>query len=94
MEYQSFLAERRNLIARVIAEGYELLTEKGAKKEPKIDLKALVREGETPGQEFKSTLRTNLHTRQQDPRMEFGCLRTIAGFINHSGGRLIVGVAR
>jgi hypothetical protein len=93
MEYQSFLAERRNLIARVIEEGYELLTEKGAKKEPKIDLKALVREGETPGQEFKSTLRTNLHTRQQDPRMEFGCLRTIAGFINHSGGRLIVGVA-
>ena len=25
--------------------------------------------------------------------MEFGCLRTIAGFINHSGGRLIIGVA-
>ena len=41
MEYQSFLAERRNLIARVIAEGYELLTEKGARKEPTIDLKAL-----------------------------------------------------
>jgi hypothetical protein len=93
MDYQSFLAARRNLIARVIAEGYDLLSDKGTKKEPKIDLQALVREGETPGQEFKSTLRTNLHTRQHDLRMEFGCLRTIAGFMNHSGGRLIVGVA-
>jgi predicted HTH transcriptional regulator len=42
--------------------------------------------------EFKSTLRINLHTRQKDARMETAVLKTIAGFLNTRGGRLIVGV--
>jgi predicted HTH transcriptional regulator len=42
--------------------------------------------------EFKSTLRINIHTGQKDPRMETAVLKTIAGFLNTRGGRLIVGV--
>ena len=49
--------------------------------------------GETDGVEFKSTLRTNLHTGERDGRMESTVLRTIAGFLNMSGGTLIVGIA-
>lgn len=93
MEYEEFLAARRELIAKVIREGYATLEDKRKVKEERLDISRLVREGETPGQEFKSTLRTNLHTKQHDPRMELGCLRTIAGFVNHSGGRLVIGVA-
>ncbi len=43
--------------------------------------------------EFKSTLRTNLHTGSKDPRMELAVLKTLAGFLNSNGGTLVVGVS-
>lgn len=43
--------------------------------------------------EFKSTLRTNLHTGQKDPRIEMAVLKTIAAFLNTKGGTLIIGVS-
>ena len=43
--------------------------------------------------EFKSTLRTNLHTNQRDSKMEYAIVRTIAGFLNTNGGTLMVGVS-
>ena len=57
------------------------------------DLAELIRKGETTAVEFKSTLRINLHTGQQDPKMVLSCLKTIAGFLNSHGGTLIIGVA-
>jgi len=93
MEYGEFLEARRELIAGVIREGYSTLQDKPDEEQKSVSVAEIIRLGETGGQEFKSTLRLNLHTRQNDPRMEFGCLRTIAGFVNHNGGSLIIGVA-
>jgi predicted HTH transcriptional regulator len=53
----------------------------------------LINAGETDSVEFKSTLRTNLHTKEKDPKIELMVLKTIAGFLNAKGGTLVVGVA-
>ncbi|MCA1751319.1 MAG: putative DNA binding domain-containing protein [Flavobacteriales bacterium] len=55
--------------------------------------KILIQKGENQNVEFKSTLRTNLHTGKKDPRMEFAVLKTTAGFLNSDGGVLFIGVA-
>ncbi|MEB3440585.1 response regulator [Pseudomonas sp. A2] len=49
--------------------------------------------GETDTVEFKSTLRVNLHTGQKDREMEKSVLKTVAGFLNASGGSLFVGIS-
>lgn len=97
MEYPAFLEKRRELMARIVHEAYDKLSGAG---EPKMTapapraVEALVREGEGKTIEFKSALRVNLHTGQRDPRIEFSCMRTIAGFLNsQGGGTLVIGVA-
>lgn len=52
----------------------------------------LIKEGENERAEFKSTLRTNLHTNDHDRRIEHSVLKTIAGFLNSEGGCLLIGV--
>jgi len=94
MDYRDFLVRRRELMAKVIRDGFELLRE-GAEfkeKQQSLPVEDLVAEGETSEIEFKSTLRTNLHAGEKDSRMEQSCLKTIAGFINKQGGKLIIGV--
>ncbi len=95
MEYSGFLEKRRELMARVIRDGYGRLVGEHEHVKPKVlDVAALVKGGEGVTTEFKSTLRTNLHTRKPDPKMEFTVLRTVAGFLNSaSGGALVIGVA-
>jgi len=83
-------------MAKVIAEGYATLIaagpgQVGEKKE--LDLAALITMGESDAVEFKSTLRTNLHTGQQDSKMEAAVLKTLAGFLNTVGGTLVVGIS-
>jgi predicted HTH transcriptional regulator len=58
-----------------------------------IDIGDLIRNGETDATEFKSTLRTNLHTGVTDEKIQLACLKTIAAFLNAKGGSLLVGVA-
>lgn len=53
----------------------------------------LIKIGESPNTEFKSTLRINLHTNTPDDKMELACIKTIAGFMNTKKGTLIIGVA-
>lgn len=93
MDYEKFLRSRRELMAKVISNAYAALT-KGVtpKADAKVLLADLVSQGEGTSVEFKATLRTNLHTGQKDPRMEHAILRTMAAFLNSSGGTLIVGV--
>lgn len=56
-------------------------------------IEEIVAEGEGNTIEFKSTLRVNLHTNEQDPRMEHSALKTIAAFLNsHEGGTLVLGI--
>jgi hypothetical protein len=52
----------------------------------------LINEGESEAMEFKSTMRTNLHTKQVDKRMEHAVLKTVAAYLNSSGGTLLIGV--
>jgi len=83
------------MIAQIIAKGYQTLTT-GLEEEKEVEdfeLGKVILSGESTALEFKSTLRTNLHTRSTDPRMELSVLKTIAGFLNTNGGTLIVGVS-
>jgi hypothetical protein len=52
----------------------------------------LIRCGEHETCEFKSTLRTNLHTGKVDRDIEHAALKTLAAFLNKHGGSLLIGV--
>jgi hypothetical protein len=94
MEYKHFLSLRRERVARFIGEAFRKLSGAPASAGPaRVDIEDLVRAGEGDRVEFKSTLRTNRHTGQADPKMELACLKTIAGFLNSQGGTLVVGVS-
>jgi len=96
LDYPEFLEKRRELMAGVIADGYaKLVTGEREEDLPtaEVDLLRVVTSGESEVVEFKSTLRTNLHTRSKDPRMELAVLKTLDGFLNTNGGTLIVGVS-
>ncbi|MEK6873016.1 MAG: ATP-binding protein [Nanoarchaeota archaeon] len=54
---------------------------------------ALIKKGENDRLEFKSTLRTNLHTNQFDRKIEHSTLKTISAFLNSGGGILLIGVS-
>lgn len=95
LEYNEFLIQRREKIARIISDAYHLLASSEAleiEEGKAISIEELVLTGETTDVEFKSTFRVNLHTGQKDPRMEQACLKTIAGFLNTKGGTLVIGV--
>jgi hypothetical protein len=94
MRYEDFPVDRRSRMARVVRAAWERLS--GKTKAPNASALAvadLVAGGETGEAEFKSTLRTNLHTGMPDERMHLAALKTIAGFLNAAGGHLLVGVA-
>ena len=96
LEYRDFLEKRRELMAQMIAEGYATLIATEIDEDAgttDFDLSQVVLNGESEAVEFKSTLRTNLHTSSKDPRMEFTVLKTLAGFLNTNGGTLIVGIS-
>lgn len=93
MKYADFLVRRRELMSRQIRAAYELLGIVSKVTPATLTAEQLIKGGETKAIEFKATLRTNLHTKQPDPKMELGCLKTIAGLLNSvAGGTLIVGV--
>jgi len=95
LPYPTFLIERRELMARIIRDGYANLSESSEQTKPglTIPIHQLATQGESITLEYKATLRTNLHTYQVDSRMELGCLKTVAGFLNsRNGGTLLIGV--
>lgn len=92
MSYDVFLRERRTLIAQTIRAAYENLAGKKERPVSVVSVADLITSGESDATEFKSTLRTNLHTGEKDPRMEMAVLKSVAGFLNAKGGALIVGV--
>ena len=53
---------------------------------------SLIEDGENEFVEFKSTLRYNLFTKKFDKEIEHATLKTVAAFLNTSGGTLICGV--
>jgi len=57
------------------------------------DLCHLINSGEGTHLEFKSTMRTNLHTDKPGKEIELAWLKGIAAFLNTEGGILLIGVA-
>ena len=99
MDYREFLEKRRELIAQIIREGYNILIAGTGPPHLSVDsledfdLQAVIDSGESDAVEFKATLRINLHSDKPDKRMELSVLKTLAGFLNTNGGTLIVGVS-
>jgi predicted HTH transcriptional regulator len=52
----------------------------------------LIEKGESYNLEFKSTLRWDLYQNKKNSAMEHASLKTIAAFLNSSGGVLMIGV--
>lgn len=53
----------------------------------------VIARGETDQIEFKSSARCNMHTGKRDDRMEHVVAKTLAAFMNSSGGTLLLGVS-
>ena len=94
MPYDTFLSERRKLMGEVVRAAWKKLRGGVSESEAASPTAAeLIASGETEGVEFKSTLRTNLHTGQIDEKMHLAVLKTLAAFLNAGGGTLLIGVA-
>jgi len=91
LDYSAFLERRRQLIARVVREGFSTLwTGKSTHQEATTE--DIIVAGESQTTEFKSTARWNLHTQQPDPKLEHVIVKTVCGFLNAEGGSLLIGV--
>lgn len=95
MPYADFLSRRRKLLAQVVRQGFERI----GSVDPEVaspaptSLAKLIAEGESASVEFKSTARWSLKDGRVHDGVEFAIVRTVAGFLNTSGGTLIIGVA-
>jgi len=61
--------------------------------EPQRDLAALIATGENDSLEFKSSFRWDLKEQRTNRALETVILKSLAGFLNGSGGTLLIGVA-
>ena len=75
-------------ITKIIAKKHSVL---GLKRKD-INTKDLIKQGESDYVEFKSTLRYNLKANKNDVNIELASLKTVAAFLNTSGGTLLIGV--
>jgi hypothetical protein len=57
------------------------------------DLRTLIAQGESAGLEFKSSFRWDLRESKLNRALEGVVLKTLAGYMNGSGGTLLIGVA-
>ena len=59
---------------------------------PEQRVREIISQGENDHTEFKSTLRWSVKESKVDHGVEIAWLKTVAAFLNSSGGRLVVGV--
>jgi predicted HTH transcriptional regulator len=80
------------LISKFVEKNPKLFgSRKFSKSSPEAILD-MIGKGEHKNLEFKSTLRTNLHTNQIDKKIEHSVLKTVSAYLNSQGGTLLVGV--
>lgn len=92
LDYPTFLERRRQLIARVVRDGFSRLREDAAAVDPTTNVGDLIEVGESQTVEFKSTARWNTRAGQCDKKMEHVIVKTVCGFLNAEGGTLLIGV--
>ncbi len=94
-----FLAQVGAFFGLVIAFIYEMLHRRLQRinrlsSELSVDLQSLIRQGEGPLLEFKSSFRWDMEQERVNRALETVILKTIAGYLNSStGGTLLIGVA-
>jgi len=86
---KGYLGVFRKLVHKVIKINPKLSSKNSQSKE----ILDLIKEGEDEKTEFKSTLRTNLYTKEIDRNMEYSVLKTLVAFLNSDGGTLLIGVS-
>lgn len=64
-----------------------------AEHQASVGVRELIAADESKVVEFKSTGRKNVVTGEKDPAIEWSVVKSIAGFMNSSGGTLLVGVS-
>ena len=79
----------RNIMGKIIEKNPKIFIKK---KDSPEEVLELINVGESEKIEFKSTLRTNLHTKEFDKKIELSALKTINAFLNSDGGTLLIGV--
>ena len=79
----------RKAVGKILEENPKLFSKKNNSSE---EILKLIKNGENKEIEFKSTLRTNLHTNEFDKKIEFSALKTITAFLNSDGGNLLLGI--
>lgn len=89
--FEDFLAARRETIARKINEFMKALVSKQLVMH-KRPLGELIQLGESATLEFKSTLQWDIVQNQKNTNLRHEILKTIAAFLNSSGGTLVIGV--
>ncbi len=77
-----------NILKKIKSSNPELFKKSNSLEETIEEIK----KGESENQEFKSTLRINLHTNEPDKKIEHTTLKTITAFMNSKGGTLYLGV--
>jgi hypothetical protein len=91
--YETFLAERRKLIAANINLFLGSLLADTEQPEPfDQQVTTLVAAGESETAEFKSSLRWDYVKASKNKELEFVILKSIAGLMNGKGGTLLIGV--
>ena len=89
--YDTFLEERRKLLAAKINEFMEtLITEPELVQERPIS--ELITLGESATLEFKSTLQWDVIQTRKNKGLRHSVLKTLAAFLNSEGGTLVIGV--
>lgn len=89
--YKDFLEARRELMARKINEYMNALIQEPVPMRER-PITELIRTGEGPTLEFKSTLQWDVIQNQLNKSLRLSVLKTIAAFLNSQGGTLIIGV--
>lgn len=82
-----------SLVVKLIRKNPKLLKSEKALENHVEKIKNIISKGEGPKLEFKSSIRTNLHTNSIDKNIENSILKTIVAYLNTEGGTLIVGVS-
>lgn len=96
LRYSLFIAAGAWILAIV---GFSSFGIRGRLRQAKFDssleisTRQLIAQGENSPVEFKSTLRRNLVTGNDDVKIEGAVLKTIAAFLNTDGGTLLVGIS-
>lgn len=93
LDYPTFLERRRQLIARVVRDGFERLWGGTSVPAPVDELTELLAMGESQTVEFKATARWNVRAARQDAKIEHVIVKTVCGFLNAEGGTLLIGVS-